>query len=86
MFADIGTDHPMAARLSPGRFKYLLRFAFPFLMHREKDMIMGSPQDHYKIGFSGLTNLTTQAAEKSRSFEREPLKVVPKSCAERVRL
>ncbi len=54
MFADIGTDHRMFTRLSPGRFKYLLSFVFPFFMGREKNMIMGSPQDHYKIVFSGI--------------------------------
>ncbi len=52
MFADVGTDHRMFSRLSPGRFKYLLSFIFPFLDRSLKNRIMGTPQDNYKVVFS----------------------------------
>ena len=52
MFADIGTDHHMFSKISPGRFKYLLTFVFPFAVPDLKNRIMGSPQDAYKVMFS----------------------------------
>lgn len=52
MFADVGTDHRMFSRLSPGRFKYLLSFVFPFFDRNLKNRIMGTPQDNYKVVFS----------------------------------
>lgn len=52
MFADVGTDHRMFNRLSPGRFKYLLSFIFPFLDRSLKNRIMGTPQDNYKVVYS----------------------------------
>ena len=52
MFADVGTDHRMFSRVSPHRFAYLLSFVFPFLDHQRKNLIMGSPQDKYKVVFS----------------------------------
>lgn len=52
MFADVGTDHRMFSHCSPGRFKYLLSFLFPFLDRQLKNRIMGSPQENYKVIFS----------------------------------
>lgn len=52
MFADIGTDHRMFSRLSPGRFKYLAGLIFPFLAPGQKNRIMGMPEDNYKVIFS----------------------------------
>jgi protein-S-isoprenylcysteine O-methyltransferase Ste14 len=52
MFADVGTDHRMFSRVSPHRFAYLLSFVFPFLDHQRKNLIMGTPQDNYKVVFS----------------------------------
>src|SRR2546422_338178 len=52
MFADVGTDHSMFSRLSAHRFKYLLSFVFPFCDHHQKNRIMGSPQENYKVVFS----------------------------------
>jgi protein-S-isoprenylcysteine O-methyltransferase Ste14 len=52
MFADVGTDHRMFSRLSPGRFKYLIGFIFPFLAPGQKYRIMGTPEDNYKVIFS----------------------------------
>ena len=52
MFADVGTDHRMFSRLSAHRFKYLLSFVFPFCDHHQKNRIMGSPQENYKVVFS----------------------------------
>jgi hypothetical protein len=52
MFADVGTDHRMFSKVSPGRFKYLLTFILPFAAPDLKHRIMGSPQDAYKVVFS----------------------------------
>jgi hypothetical protein len=52
MFADVGTDHRMFSRLSPHRFAYLLGFVFPFLDKHRREMIMGTPEDNYKVIFS----------------------------------
>ncbi|HET7841617.1 MAG TPA: hypothetical protein VFM21_08425 [Terriglobia bacterium] len=52
MFADSGTDHRMFTRLSPGRFKFLLSFVFPFIDRGMKNDIMGSPEDNYTVVFS----------------------------------
>jgi protein-S-isoprenylcysteine O-methyltransferase Ste14 len=52
MFADVGTDHRMFSRLSPGRFKYLIGFIFPFLASGQKYRIMGTPENNYKVIFS----------------------------------
>lgn len=52
MFADVGTDHRMFSRLSPGRFKYLLSFVFPYFDRDLKNRIMGNPGDDYKVVFS----------------------------------
>jgi protein-S-isoprenylcysteine O-methyltransferase Ste14 len=52
MFADVGRDHRMYTRLSVGRFKYLAGLIFPFLDIRQKDLIMGTPQDNFKVVFS----------------------------------
>ncbi len=52
MFADVDTDHHMFTRLSPGRFKYLVSFVFPFCEHHRKDKIMGTPQNNYRVVFS----------------------------------
>ncbi len=52
MFADAGTDHRMFTRLSPGRFKFLLSFVFPFIERGMKNDIMGSPEDNYTVVFS----------------------------------
>jgi protein-S-isoprenylcysteine O-methyltransferase Ste14 len=52
MFADVGTDHRMFSRLSPGRFRYLVSFVFPFLDPHLRNRIMGSPQYNYKVVFS----------------------------------
>jgi len=52
MFADVGTDHRMFSRLSPGRFTYLLGFVFPWFVHRVRGRIMGTPDDSYKVVFS----------------------------------
>jgi len=52
MFADVGTDHRMFSRLSPGRFSYLLGFVFPWFVHHVRERIMGSPEDRYKVVFS----------------------------------
>ena len=54
MFADVGTDHRMFSRLSPHRFAYLLGFVFPFLDKHRREMIMGSPNENYKVIFSRL--------------------------------
>src|SRR5579859_163689 len=52
MFADVGTDHRMFTRLSPGRFKYLAGLIFPYLAPGQKNRIMGMPEDNYKVIFS----------------------------------
>ena len=52
MFADVGTDHKMFSRITPGRFKYFLTFVFPYLDGDLRKEIMGSPQDNYKVVFS----------------------------------
>ena len=52
MFADVGTDHRMFSKVSPGRFKYLLSFAFPFTVRDMRNRIMGSPEDSFKVVFS----------------------------------
>jgi hypothetical protein len=52
MFADVGSDHRMFSRVSPHRFKYLLGFVFPFCRPHQKNNIMGSPQENYKVIFS----------------------------------
>ncbi len=52
MFADVGTDHRMFSRLSPGRFHYLLGFVFPWFVHHRRERIMGTPDDSYKVVFS----------------------------------
>lgn len=52
MFADVGRDHRAFARVSPGRFKYLLGFLFPFLDKDNKHRIMGKSHDGYKVVFS----------------------------------
>ncbi len=52
MFADVGTDHRMFSRIRLGRFKYLLAFVFPFLRPNMRNMIMGSPEDRYRVVFS----------------------------------
>jgi protein-S-isoprenylcysteine O-methyltransferase Ste14 len=52
MFADVGTDHRMFSRLSPHRFAYLLGFVFPFLDKHRREMIMGTPEENYKVIFS----------------------------------
>ena len=52
MFADMGRDHRMYTRLSVSRFKYLAGLIFPFLDIRQKDKIMGTPQDNFKVVFS----------------------------------
>jgi hypothetical protein len=52
MFADVGTDHRMFSRITPGRFRYLLSFLFPYFDTSLKNQIMGSPQDNYKVVFS----------------------------------
>jgi protein-S-isoprenylcysteine O-methyltransferase Ste14 len=54
MFADVGTDHRMFSRLSPHRFAYLLGFIFPFFDKHRREMIMGSPEENYKVIFSRL--------------------------------
>ena len=63
MFADVGKSHRMFTRLSPGRFKYLLGFVFPFLAGDTRHRIMGRPEESYKVVFSrvdepGHTTLT----------------------------
>lgn len=52
MFADVGANHRMFSRLSPGRFKYLLSFVFPFTVKHMRTRIMGTPEDDYKVVFS----------------------------------
>jgi protein-S-isoprenylcysteine O-methyltransferase Ste14 len=52
MFADTSTDHRMFTRLSPGRFRYLLSFVFPFLDHGTKNRIMGTPEENFRVVFS----------------------------------
>jgi protein-S-isoprenylcysteine O-methyltransferase Ste14 len=52
MFADVGRDHRMYTRVSVGRFRYLAGLVFPFLGIRQKDLIMGTPQDNFKVVFS----------------------------------
>lgn len=52
MFADVGRDHRMYTRLSVGRFRYLAGLIFPFLDIRQKNLIMGTPQDNFKVVFS----------------------------------
>jgi protein-S-isoprenylcysteine O-methyltransferase Ste14 len=52
MFADVGRDHRMYTRVSVGRFRYLAGLIFPFLGIRQKDLIMGTPQDNFKVVFS----------------------------------
>ncbi len=52
MFADVGTDHRMFQHLSPGRFKYLLAFVFPFTGRGMRNNIMGSPENDYSVVFS----------------------------------
>jgi protein-S-isoprenylcysteine O-methyltransferase Ste14 len=52
MFADVGTDHRMFSRISPGRFKYLLTFVFPFIVTQRRNRIMGRPENSFKVVFS----------------------------------
>jgi protein-S-isoprenylcysteine O-methyltransferase Ste14 len=52
MFADVGTDHRMFSRISPGRFKYLLTFVFPFIVTHRRNRIMGRPENSFKVVFS----------------------------------
>ena len=52
MFADVGTDHRMFSHIAPRRFRYILSFLFPFLDPRQKNKIMGTPQDNFKVVFS----------------------------------
>jgi hypothetical protein len=52
MFADVGTDHRMFSRLSPGRFRYLLAFVFPWFVHHRRERIMGTTEDSYEVVFS----------------------------------
>ena len=52
MFADVGRDHHMYTQISAGRFRYLAGLVFPFLDIRQKNKIMGTPQDNYKVVFS----------------------------------
>jgi protein-S-isoprenylcysteine O-methyltransferase Ste14 len=52
MFADVGTDHRMFSKVSPGRFKYLLTFVLPFTVRHLRNRIMGSPEDSFKVVFS----------------------------------
>ncbi len=54
MFADVGINHRMFSRLSPGRFKYLVGFVFPFLVKRLKNRIMGTPENSYQVVFSRI--------------------------------
>lgn len=52
MFADVGTDHRMFSRIRLSRFTYLVGFVFPFVAPRLKNLIMGSPQNNFKVIFS----------------------------------
>ncbi len=52
MFADVGVDHRMFSKISPGRFKFLLAFVLPFAHSKMKYRIMGSPEDSFKVVFS----------------------------------
>jgi protein-S-isoprenylcysteine O-methyltransferase Ste14 len=52
MFADIGVNHRMFSKVSPGRFKYLLTFVLPFTVPDMRNRIMGSPEDSLKLVFS----------------------------------
>ena len=52
MFADVGTDHRMFSRIRLSRFTYLVGFVFPFIAPKLKNMIMGSPQNNFKVIFS----------------------------------
>ncbi len=52
MFADVGTDHHMFSRIRLRRFSYLLAFVLPFLRPNMRNMIMGSPEDNYRVVFS----------------------------------
>jgi len=52
MFADVGTEHRMFTRVSPGRFKYLLSFVFPFFNRGLKNQIMGTPEENFRVVFS----------------------------------
>lgn len=52
MFADVGTDHRMFSRIRLRRFSYLLTFVFPFFGPNMRTMIMGSPEDQYRVVFS----------------------------------
>ncbi len=58
MFADVGTDHRMFSHLSPGRFKYIVGFVFPFVDRRLKSRIMGTPQENFKVVFSRVDGPT----------------------------
>jgi protein-S-isoprenylcysteine O-methyltransferase Ste14 len=52
MFADVGRDHCMYTHISVSRFRYLVGLLFPFLDIRQKTLIMGTPQDNFKVVFS----------------------------------
>lgn len=52
MFADVGTDHHMFSRIRLRRFSYLVGFVLPFIAPRMRNMIMGSPQNNFKVIFS----------------------------------
>jgi hypothetical protein len=61
MFADVGTDHRMFSKVSPGRFKYLLTFVLPFTAPDLKHRIMGGPQDAYRVVFSRVDEPSHQS-------------------------
>jgi protein-S-isoprenylcysteine O-methyltransferase Ste14 len=52
MFADVGTNHRMFSKVSVRRLASVVGFAFPFFAHRQRDRIMGTPQENYKVIFS----------------------------------
>ena len=57
MFADVGTDHRMFSKVSVHRLASIVGFAFPFFAHHQRNRIMGSPQDDYKVIFSRVDEL-----------------------------
>jgi len=52
MFADVGTDHRMFSKVSAHRLTSWAGFVVPSIDPHHKNMIMGTPQDNYKIIFS----------------------------------
>lgn len=52
MFADVGMDHRMFSKVSVRRLASVVGFAFPFFARHQKDRIMGTSQEDYKVIFS----------------------------------